>query len=219
MNFEYVEIFEYKNDKLYLLHSYTDELFLSINDIVSVGPTSFYVTNDHMTARYAPYNILEEFFEIFGGNVVYFDGNKGRQVASNLCFANGINVSPDGSKIYVAESNSMTLNIFKRDNSSGDLISVKKIYMNTGIDNIDVNGNELMIGSHPNLLKFLIHLVAKTPSPSQALRVILDENDNALWEDIYLDDGNFISLSSVAILYEDKLLLGTAFSGPFMICH
>jgi len=218
---DYVDIFEYKEDKLFYTNGYTNPLFLSLNDLVAVGPNSFYTTNDHMTVRYAPYNFLEEFFQIYGTTVVYFHENEARIVASNLCFANGINVSPDGKKIYVTEANAMNLRIFDRDLSTGDLTLAKNstIYMNTGVDNIDVDGNELVIGAHPNLIKFLLNVMAGYPSPSHAVRVTLDEDNKATLEDLYLDDGTFISLSSVAILYNKKLLIGTAFDGPFVVCE
>jgi len=115
----------------------------------------------------------------------------------------------------------MNLRIFDRDLSTGDLTLAKNstIHMNTGVDNIDVDGNELVIGAHPNLIKFLLNVMAGYPSPSHAVRVTLDEDNNATLEDLYLDDGTFISLSSVATLYNKKLLIGTAFDGPFIVCE
>jgi len=44
---EFVEIFQYKDNKLYHKQSITDPLFFHLNDVVPVDDDSFYVTNDH----------------------------------------------------------------------------------------------------------------------------------------------------------------------------
>ena len=68
--------------------------YFRINDLVVIEEDQFYVTNDYVW-RHRFLRILEYFSFLPIGNVVYYDGQKGRKVASNLRRANGINVSPD----------------------------------------------------------------------------------------------------------------------------
>lgn len=68
--------------------------FFSVNDVVAVGPDSFYATNDHYF-----YDFILMFLEMYLGltwsNVVYYSPKEVKEVAAGFYSANGINISPD----------------------------------------------------------------------------------------------------------------------------
>lgn len=69
-----------------------------MNEIVAVGPESFYATNDHYS-KSAHMKFLEGFLGLQLTNVVYYSPGNVREVASGLYSANGIAISND--KKYV----------------------------------------------------------------------------------------------------------------------
>ena len=70
-------------------------LVFRINDIVAVGPESFYVTN-WIYYRNRIMSQLEVFlFQLEWSSILYFDNGKVRTVADGFLMANGINISPD----------------------------------------------------------------------------------------------------------------------------
>ena len=83
--------------------------------------------------------MLENYLMLPRANVLYFDGNVFKEVANDLIFANGINVSPDGSRLYVAETTPHTIQTFNRDLFSGKLTPDVTFTLPAGPDNIDVD--------------------------------------------------------------------------------
>lgn len=217
---EVVEIFDIAADGT-LSHalSVTDPLFVSLNDVVAVGPDSFYATNDH-ASKNGLHQLFSNILLLRNTNVVYHDGTATRIAADRFGYANGINASTDGSRIYVADLMSMTLHVFDRDAASGDLRGVDMARLGTGIDNIDVQPDgSLLIGAHPNLIDFIAH--AGDPaalSPSQVVRVEVDKNGGGKAGTIYLNLGAEISGISVAAGYGDVMLLGQVFEPQVLVC-
>ncbi len=116
------------------------------NDVAAVGKEQFYVTNDH-GSRTSIGMTLENYLTLPRANVLYFDGTMFREAASGLVFANGINVSPDGNHIYVAESTARRVQTFKRDAFSGKLTPENAFAFPSGPDNIDVSDEGAICGS------------------------------------------------------------------------
>jgi hypothetical protein len=81
------------------VESITDPLFRSLNDVVAVGRSSFYVTNDHNCDRYLPLLLILDVFEICTGNVVYYGNSTAKIEAEGLCFPNGINAKQGLQKV------------------------------------------------------------------------------------------------------------------------
>lgn len=65
-----------------------------MNDIVAMGPDSFYATNDHYFSDFL-LMFLEMFLGLTWSNVVYYSPKEVKEVASGFYSANGINISPD----------------------------------------------------------------------------------------------------------------------------
>lgn len=214
---ETVEIFDIGEDGM-LTHvrSVTSDVFISLNDVVAVGPESFYATNDHGT-RSQFGKLLDDLLLLRNANVVYFDGEKGEVAADTISYANGINVSADGQTVYVSALLSMAMNIYQRNPETGALRWVDQVRLGTGVDNIDVQPDgTLLIGAHPDLIAFLGH--AGDPaklSPSQVVRI---EPEQKRAGTIYLNRGEEISGISVAAGYGDLMLLGQVFEPEVLVC-
>ncbi len=216
-----VERFEWRNNSLIHLESIEDAaLMTSPNDLVAVGERSFYVSNDHYYPNKGFRRTLEDYLQRAIAYIVYFDGTAFSKVATGIAYPNGIALSPDQSKIYIASTTGRKLLIFDRERENGSLTLKEEIALNTGVDNIelDAQGN-LWIGSHPQLLKFTAH--AKNPekfSPSQVIKLSPEPSGNYKVEEIFLNDGTAYSGSSVAAVYKHVMLIGSVFEDSILFC-
>ena len=219
---ESVDIFDVAGDgMLTLVRSVTDPLLVSPNDVVAVGPESFYATNDHGTANKTE-GMLEDFMLSRSADFVYYDGSKMSIAGDRLLFPNGINVSKDGKTIYVAESLGLSLHLYDRNIATGELTPRDYTPMGTGLDNIDVaEDGSLLIAAHPKMTAFLAHARdASDLSPSQVIRVELaKEGEGGRAGTIYLNLGQQISGATVAAGYGDLMLIGNAFDPNILVCQ
>ena len=214
----YVEIFEYRNDSLIHRESISDPLMISPNDLVGVGERSFYFTNDH-NEKASTFRMIKDLLGIGTGNVIYFDGVKGIKTdVTGVRYANGININNEGSELYLAATSGKEVYVFDRD-ASGTLSKVGEISCDTGVDNIEVDTeNNLWIGCHPQLLKFLAHAKDEQKlSPSEIIRLTPTGKSQFKQETIYINDGSEISASSVAARFRNKLLIGPVFQSHLVV--
>ncbi|MFZ3033509.1 MAG: SMP-30/gluconolactonase/LRE family protein [Parvibaculum sp.] len=219
---ESVDIFDVAADgMLTLVRSVSDPLLVSPNDVVAVGPESFYATNDHGTANKTE-GMIEDFMLSRSADFVYFDGAKMSVAGDRLLFPNGINVSADGQTIYVAESLGLSLHVYDRNIETGVLTPRDYTPMGTGLDNIDVEEDgSLLIAAHPKMTAFIAHARdAAELSPSQIIRVELAVDGNGgRAGTIYLNLGKQISGATVAAGYGGLMLIGNAFDPNILVCQ
>lgn len=216
---DYVEIFDYDGGRLVHRKSVSHDLMHNPNDLIPTGPDSFYVTNDHGNRSFNG-QLIEDFLKLAGAYVLHYDGEDFRVVAENLSYANGINLSPDGRTLYVAEVIGQRVSVFDRDPETNDLALKSTIPCGTGVDNIDVaEDGALWIGAHAKLLTFAKHAKDRSlNAPSQVLRIAVDDGGYSV-EEVYLEDGSTLSGSSVAATYKDKILIGGVFAPRFLVCE
>ncbi|HEY4345315.1 MAG TPA: SMP-30/gluconolactonase/LRE family protein [Parvibaculum sp.] len=216
-----IEIFDIAADgTLTHVKSITDPLLVSPNDVVAVGPESFYVTNDHGTSNRTS-AMIDDLLLMRKADIVYYDGKTMRVSGGRLDFANGINISADGKSIYVSEFLGLALHVYKRDAATGDLTPTDYTPLGTGLDNIDVEEDgALLIAAHPKITAMIAH--ARDPkeiSPSQVIRVELSPTgDGGRAGTIYLNLGEQISGASVAAGYRDLMLIGNVFDPKILVC-
>jgi len=215
-----VEIYDLKPDGLAHCRTVSDPALVSPNDIVAVDRERFYVTNDHRFTD-GLLKIGEDYLKLPLANVVFFNGRDFKVAADGFGYANGINISPDGRKLYVVGTTQMTLKIFDRDLKSGELALAASVRFDTGLDNIEIDSaGALWIGAHPQLLKFVAHSKdAAKRSPSQVLRVTLNPHGKPRIDEIYLSQGEVLSGASVAAVYKDRMLIGSVFEPAFLDCR
>lgn len=215
---DFVEIFDYIEGGLQYVESINGELMHSPNDLVAVGPRSFYVTNDHGSASEFG-RTLEDYLRLPKANVLYYDGDRFRVVANGIKYANGININRDGTKVYVAATTGGKIHLYNRDKNSGDLDPFAEVEVGTGVDNIEIDSTgNLWIGAHPKLLTFVKHSKDKNKlSPSQVLKITLLENNQYQIAEIFLSNGEDMSGSTVGAVFENRLLIGSVFDDVFLI--
>jgi arylesterase/paraoxonase len=212
-----IEIFDIEADgRLTHAKSIEYEALHSPNDVIAVGPRSFYATNDR-AYHSGIMSSLEAYFGLPLVGVSYFDGETGRIVADGITYANGINISADGNQIYVSELLARRIRIYDREPASGDLSFVRALAVPTAPDNIEVDtvGN-LWIGGHPRIMDFPAH--AADPNhiaPSHAVR--LDPNTGDAETVLMALDGE-LNASSVATMHDGVLIVGAVFDDHVLLC-
>ncbi|XP_070582804.1 serum paraoxonase/arylesterase 2-like [Erythrolamprus reginae] len=215
-----VEIFKFFQDEQYLLYlrTVTNELLTSVNDVLAVGPEHFYATNDHYFHSASLSVYLEMLWGLSWTNVVYYSPKKVKEVASNFYSANGINISPDGKFVYVADILDHSIHIFQKM-SNMNLSPVKVLKLETVPDNISVDRKtgDLWLGCHPNAAK-LFSYDPKNPPGSEVLLIQNILSDKPKITQVYVDNGSIIQGSSVAVMSDRHLVIGTVFQKA-LFCH
>ena len=213
----YVEIFDEVDRRLIHRRSVKGDLMHSPNDVIPLGPDRFYVTNDHGSTSNLGRNI-EDYLGLSRAYVLYYDGTKFQVAAQGLGYANGINLSPDGRRVYVAQTRGRKLSVYLRGQDDG-LTLETEIDLGTGVDNIELDDQgRLLIGAHPKMLTFIRYAKDQAqPSPSQILRITPGPNGDYQVEEIYLGDGRELSGSSVGAVWNGRLLIGSVFDDRFLI--
>ena len=220
MNSEKVELFDYRKGKLIHVDTVQGDLMHSPNDLLAVGPNSFYVSNDH-GSKTALGRTLEDYLRMSRSNVLYYDGRDFSLAAKRIGYANGINMSADGRTLYVASTTRRKIRVFSRHKQSGKLSFEYDIGVKTGADNIEMDKqNRLWVGAHPKLLTFSKHAADPTLlSPSQILIITIQGNKSYRVEEFWLDSGESLSGASVATVYGRSLLIGSVFDDHLLICQ
>lgn len=211
-----VEIFDVTPERLVHRATLTDPLLVTANDIVAVGIDRFYLTNTH---KYPAgwRNRVETYLTLAGAHVLYYGPGGFRVALDGLLFPNGINVSPDGRKLYVASVTGREMLVYDRDPQTETLTPRGSVFLGSGPDNIEVDADgNAWIGAHPKLLRVGAHAENRLElSPSQVLRVSPDGRV----DEIYMNRGEEISAASVAAVRGDRLLIGEIFDDGFLDCR
>ncbi len=218
-NIHSIEVFNFKNKKLIHENTIKSSLLISPNDLVAINENQFYVTNDHgVSSRFI--KTMQDYLQVSNSNVIFYDGSKFNISAIGLRYANGINISSDKKLVYVAETIGQKLSIYSRNEETNELHLINVLKMNSGVDNIEIDENEnLWIGSHPQMLAFSRHAKDQHKlSPSQVLRVSQDSTHNYIFDEIYLNNGESISGSSVSAIHKNNILIGAVFADHFLHC-
>ena len=214
-----IEILRYDGVRFHHVHTVEDDLLVSPNDVVAVGPRSFYATNDHGAAAGWRY-FVEDVLNQARGTVVYWDGEKMSSIAGGLAYANGIAASRFGREIYVAGTTHGVLYVFSRDGDTGALGRPHEIDLGTGADNLTVDRHGMLwIAAHPKLMTHFRYRRGLTDrSPSQVLWVDTGGATDPPVRPVYLNLGEEISASSVAVPHGDRLLIGSVYES-FVDCE
>lgn len=207
-----VEIFKFEEEDNSLLHLKTikHELLPSVNDIVALGPDSFYASVDcYFSNRIM--KVVENFLYLPWSSIVYYSPTEVKEVASGFYFANGINISPARKYIYISDIVERAIHVMeKHDNNS--LTLVKVLTLETLADNLDVDPitGDLWAGCHPNGWKLFNYDPENLPQ-SEVIRIQNILSDVPVVTQVYANNGSVLQGTSVAAVYEGKLIVGTVF--------
>ncbi|PHS15901.1 MAG: hypothetical protein COA86_12845 [Kangiella sp.] len=213
----FIEVFQFEDNLLTHIKTYEHEQMCCPNDLVAVDIDKFYVSNDHGAAKGFA-RTLEEYLKLANSYLLYFNGKTYSKALEGLSYANGVNVSHDGKTLYVTEVSGGKIFVMNRDVKTGKLTLRFAKDLNTGLDNVDIDedGN-IWIGAHPQLLAFVGH--AQNPSeisPSQVLMLTHKGEDDFKVSEVYLNKGEEISASSVALRYKDQIFVGVVFENKLL---
>jgi arylesterase / paraoxonase len=198
----------------------TGDLLFSPNDLVAVSGDAFYATNDH-GSRTKFGAMLENWLLLPRANVVYYDGDVFKVAADGLRFANGINVSPDGKFIYVAESTGREIDTYARNSFDGNLTLKNTFDIPSGLDNIDVDARgNLWAASHPKLLDLIAYAKNPSkPSPSEVTELRVSGGIPESARTVYENAGDEIGASSVGVVDGKHLYIGSIFDPKILDCE
>jgi arylesterase/paraoxonase len=213
-----VEVFDVAGDgSLSLVTSHVDDALVSPNDVAPVDAERFYVTNDH---GFGPgfRRTLEDWLRIPVGNVVYYDGEEFIEAWGGTRYANGIAVAPGGGTVFVAETTGGVLRALRRDPESGELFRLAEDEDYMGLDNLSIAPDgAIWAAAHPKLLAFTAHAEDRAErSPSQVIRFEFD-GEQLTSEEIYLNDGDPMSGSSIAATNGDVVVVGAVFESKLLV--
>ena len=217
---ELVHIFEYDRDTpgvVFHKETIKDSLFVCVNDLVATGPQSFYITNFLAYCKVSKFALVLEFIlRLKTGNVVHFDGKKGKIVASGFAMSNGVNLSPDGKYVFVAESSNKRILIYKRDTQTNNIAMVSEVLLMTAPDNIEIDKEtgDMYIGAQRNYKLPFGNYNGTFVAATQVMRVHCSKDnwDTCKAEEVLSSDGvDFVSGSSVAHFHKGGLLIGTVY--------
>jgi arylesterase/paraoxonase len=201
------------------IETLSSPLLISPNDLVATGPRNVYVANDKPLG--GALSALLQQFGIGASPVTYLDGASARNVIEDIASGGGINVSPDGRTLYVAETAGKRVRVLTRLDS-GDVVDRRTIGISTSPDNIDVAADgSLWVTGHANTLALIRHFISGTPAPTQVWRLELDgAGDRATNRaEVYRDDGSQMSAGSVGATFGKLLLIGSITARQVMICE
>lgn len=210
-----VELFEFKSDFLHHLYSYSNEMMFHPNDVVGDEIGKFYVTNDH--GNKTPFwQKVEDYLRMPYAYLLYYDGSEYKKVHKGMVYANGVNFSNDGSKLYVSHTTGHEVFVLDRNKKTGGLILKETINIPTGIDNIDVDENDVIwVAGHPKLFDFVAHVADSTKrAPSQCFKI--DPQEDYKVTKVYENNGTQISGSSVIVVQKDTAFIGCVFEDKIL---
>ncbi|XP_051007924.1 serum paraoxonase/lactonase 3 [Acomys russatus] len=207
-----VEIFKFEEQQRSLIHLKTikHELLKSVNDIVVLGPEKFYATRDrYFTSHFLA--LVEMILDFHWTYVLFYSPEEVKVVAQGFSSANGITVSLDQKYIYVADVTAKNIHVMKK-HDNWDLTQEKVIHLGTLVDNLTVDPatGDILAGCHPNPMKLLIYN-PEDPPGSEVLRIQDSLSDNPRVSTVYENNGSVLQASTVASVYQKKMLIGTIF--------
>jgi arylesterase/paraoxonase len=214
---EFIEIFTLINKQLTHQKTLKNEQIFSPNDLVLLDENRFYFTNDHKYKEGIG-RLAEGYLGLAMSNVVYFNGEDYKEVANGIAYANGINFDAKRDLVFVASPRKFLVKVYQK-NEDGSLAFIEDIPCKTGVDNIELDqNNNLWIGAHPNLMHFKGYANGdKKTSPSEIIKISYQERGAYDIEQVYMDDGEKMSGSTVAAPFGDLILTGNVMDDHFLI--
>lgn len=212
-----VESFLLEGKKLTHLQTIKGSLLISPNDLVMMSPETFYYSNDHGTTSKLGV-FAENYLGLRASNVGYFDGDAFRIVADGIAYANGVQYDFERNLLYVASPRGFLVRVFEVAVNS-DLNFIEDIDAGTGVDNIELDeSGRLWIGCHPNLIGYTLYAGGKLEmAPSEIITVDYQKGTGAKIESVWIDTGEIMSASTVAVPFGDYLFVGNVMDQKALI--
>ncbi|KAK3816605.1 MAG: Arylesterase-domain-containing protein [Benniella sp.] len=224
-----IEVLQYNLGHMTVQYKETikHELIHTPNDIVALGPRSFYVSNDHHHHS-GIQRAIEENLRFPWSNVIYYSPENTFVAFDSVVSANGMSANTDRSTVYLSACFGGGFHILKpRENHT--LVEEDYIKLDFFNDNpsYDAQTDSVFVTGHVQPLKMMHGLsVPEKPvvGPSKIVKISKNPQAKAdapaaagtpkyLVETVLVDDGNLISTGTVAAIDRKRnvMLVGTAF--------
>lgn len=197
----------------------TSPVFTSINDVAPLDHNTFFATID-VGSTSSLGRTLETFGRLPRAGVAFWDTKEARVVIPDLTYANSVAVTPDFSRLYVTETTGRRFSAWDISADPAAPILVSDISIPSALDNIDIAADgRVWIASHPKMFDFLAHAGdARAMSPSQVLALNVKPGGGGEVNQIYLNPGEELSGSSVAVVHRKQMLVGSVFEEKILNC-
>ena len=205
-----------------LVRSVSDPLLVNPTSVVAAGPNQFYATTDVGWRDPGATSWLSRWWRLAFSpslsTVVFYDGQKLREVAGALTSAAGIDMSVDGKTIYVSEMGAKRLRLYTRDSLTGALTSQGSVKLPSLPSSVHVDARGFAwVAAYPSInvaLKALAGRQAKIPS--EVLRVSTGDSQAMSF---FRDGGTQIAGASTASAYGKDLVIGASADRKLLLCR
>ncbi|KAF8375712.1 hypothetical protein PRIPAC_82141 [Pristionchus pacificus] len=192
-------------------------LFVRPNDLVAVGPDQFLLNNDGV-AQTELGNVIEILTFYRGGSVVLWDGKEAHTVLSGMGGPNGAAFDAKNNKIFISEVNKRKVNVYDISKDKKTLTQVSSFDLYTVCDNLSMdNDGSVYCGCHPKINEAAVALNdcdGVSTSASQVLHMRFGEDFKTIAvSEPYANDGKELSGSSIAVVHNNQILIGSVCRG------
>lgn len=197
-----------------------DPAFRNLTAISATGPRAFYVANaPGAKDELALPGRLDALLHRAPAKLLYFDGREAQVVLSDLRHVGGLARSPDGQRLYVAETLAKSLRIYEpQPNGVVALRDTIPLGVNPGRVTVDADG-VVWIAALPKLHALRAH----AGDPSRRVPTLVLRFDPRLPEEavtpVYANDGQELSAGAVAGRWRDNLVIGALLDHKVLICR
>jgi hypothetical protein len=186
-----------------------DPAFRELGALVAVGPKRFYAA----TGRHGRYDAV---LRRAPDSLLYYDGSNTRVVDRGLRHVGGLAISPDGARLYVAETLAQALRVYAvKADGAIELSNVIWLPYPPARITVDEDGG-VWIAAWPKLYKAWSR--ARGRERDVATVVLRVDPRTPEREAVVVYSGAEMSAGSVAARWRDTLLIGASFDGKVLVC-
>jgi arylesterase/paraoxonase len=218
-----LEVFkvDFSEKKLLLNTVLSRKLPKNANDISVVKRDQWFISFDHLGEQ-AWQHKLEDYLRLPLSYIALVSPKDHNIVSKGHRYANGVYYDSNKKLLYVAAMLDRRLSTYQYDEHKQRLVLVDRLNHLGGVDNImsSPTGNTLWVASHPQLLKLSsMRASANKLSPSRVWAVSLDDEGLPIdASSLFVDKGDTFSASSVALVIDADLYIGSVFDRGLLRC-
>ena len=221
-NGELIEVFRKLPTQRNFFHLKTlsSPLLISPNDIIAIGPQSFYVANDSGAT-----SIIERIAElIFSDGIsplLYFNGNNFVIAKDDLRSSSGINFISERNLLVVGETAGRTIRLYQLTSDGTIESEVMRLPIDGAVDNIDADADgNLWIANHIDTWSLTKSFLNKSfKSPTQIQKIVLNDDFSYKINTIYENNGKQISAGSIGAMHNNIVLIGSITEKQILACN